>query len=54
MKYKVICTDIDGTLLNKDRQLSEKTILEIDKIKNHVPVILVSSSLSSLYGFNPR
>ncbi|MCC6411592.1 MAG: HAD family phosphatase [Saprospiraceae bacterium] len=45
MNYKVICTDIDGTLLNKDRELSEKTILEISRIKNHVPVILVSSRM---------
>ena len=29
MAYKAICSDIDGTLLNKDRVLSERTIAAI-------------------------
>ena len=45
MQYKLICTDIDGTLLNKDRELSAKTIQEIGRIKSEVPVILVSSRM---------
>jgi Cof subfamily protein (haloacid dehalogenase superfamily) len=45
MKHKVICSDIDGTLLNKDRQLSVKTIAEVKRVKNDVPVILISSRM---------
>lgn len=45
MEYKIICTDIDGTLLNKDRELSEATIREVNRIKNRVPFILVSSRM---------
>lgn len=45
MDYKVICTDIDGTLLDKNRELSIKTITEVNRIKSLVPVILVSSRM---------
>ena len=45
MEYRVICTDIDGTLLNKNRELSEATIKEISRIKDEIPVILVSSRM---------
>ena len=45
MQYKIICTDIDGTLLGKNRELSSVTIQEINRIKNEVPVILVSSRM---------
>ncbi len=45
MLYKVICTDIDGTLLGANRALSPKTIHTIGRIKDHVPVILVSSRM---------
>lgn len=45
MSYKIICTDIDGTLLDKNRELSNKTIKEIKRIKSYVPVILVSSRM---------
>jgi hypothetical protein len=45
MNYSIICTDIDGTLLGKNRELSEKTMLEINRVKAHVPVILVSSRM---------
>jgi hypothetical protein len=41
----MICSDIDGTLLNKDRSLSVKTIEAIKKIKDSAPVILVSSRM---------
>ena len=44
MKIKLICSDIDGTLLNKDRRLSEKTISEI-KRKYKTPFILISSRM---------
>jgi len=45
MSYKIICTDIDGTLLDKNRELSEQTIKEINRIKNRVPIVLVSSRM---------
>ena len=47
MNVKAICTDIDGTLLNKDRELSGKTIAAISKIKDRMPVILASSRMPS-------
>jgi Cof subfamily protein (haloacid dehalogenase superfamily) len=43
--YKIICTDIDGTLLGKDRELSPATIQAIKRIKKDIPVILVSSRM---------
>jgi hypothetical protein len=45
MKYKLLCTDIDGTLLNKERVLSIQTIKEIKRIKDIIPVILISSRM---------
>jgi len=44
MNIKLICSDIDGTLLNKDRQLSERTISAI-KAKSEIPFILISSRM---------
>lgn len=45
MRYKLLCTDIDGTLLNKRRQLSRATIREVQRIKQDVPVVLISSRM---------
>ncbi len=45
MKIRAICTDIDGTLLNKDRALSVRTIATIRNVKDKVPVILASSRM---------
>jgi len=45
MKYKIVFSDIDGTLLNKDRQLSNSTISEIKKLKNKIPFILISARM---------
>ena len=45
MNYKLVCTDIDGTLLNKDRELSSKTIEIIKETKEKHPVILISSRM---------
>ena len=44
MNYKLICTDIDGTLLNKDRELSEKTIKQVQRIAP-MPFVLISSRM---------
>lgn len=38
-------SDIDGTLLNKERQLSTATISEIKKLKNKIPFILISARM---------
>ncbi|HSJ69658.1 MAG TPA: Cof-type HAD-IIB family hydrolase [Anditalea sp.] len=45
MIIKAICTDIDGTLLNKDRELSPKTIQTINRLPKDFPVILASSRM---------
>ena len=45
MNFKLLCTDIDGTLLNKNRQLSALTIAEIKRIHPQIPVILISSRM---------
>jgi hypothetical protein len=44
MAYKLICSDIDGTLLNKNRELSEMTIQEIKRI-SPIPFVLISSRM---------
>ena len=44
MQTKLICSDIDGTLLNKDRELSTKTI-EVIKDMAPMPFILISSRM---------
>ena len=44
MNYKLICTDIDGTLLNKDRELSTATIQQVKRI-SPIPLVLISSRM---------
>ncbi len=44
-QFKLVCSDIDGTLLNKDRQLSAKTIAVLGQIGATTPVILISSRM---------
>jgi Cof subfamily protein (haloacid dehalogenase superfamily) len=44
MQVKLICSDIDGTLLNKNRELSPKTILVIKEL-SQIPFILISSRM---------
>ena len=43
--YKIVFSDIDGTLLNKDRELSPATIQAIKKLKNRIPFILISARM---------
>lgn len=47
MVPKILFTDIDGTLLNKDRELSIGTIEQINRITTNlsIPVILVSARM---------
>lgn len=45
MPYKILFTDIDGTLLDKNRDISEKTVFEISRIKDNVPIVLVSARM---------
>ena len=44
MPYKLVCSDIDGTLLNKDRELSAATIQQVQRIAP-IPFILISSRM---------
>ncbi len=45
MSYKIVFSDIDGTLLNKDRELSHGTIQAVKKLKNKVPFVLISARM---------
>lgn len=45
MDYKIVFSDIDGTLLNKDRELSPATIEAIKKLDDKVPFILISARM---------
>ncbi|HYF68345.1 MAG TPA: Cof-type HAD-IIB family hydrolase [Ohtaekwangia sp.] len=45
MKFKAICTDIDGTLLDSNRQLSKGTLETFKRLPDSVPVILASSRM---------
>jgi Cof subfamily protein (haloacid dehalogenase superfamily) len=45
MKFKAICTDIDGTLLNAERELSPTTLAVLRRAKDLVPLILASSRM---------
>ena len=45
MNYKIIFTDIDGTLLNRDRQLSPLTLKVFQQLKEKLPVVLISSRM---------
>lgn len=41
--YKLVCSDIDGTLLNKDRELSSATIKAVNALS--IPFVLISSRM---------
>lgn len=45
MNYKIVCSDLDGTLLSTKSDVSEFTISEISRIKHAVKVILVSARM---------
>lgn len=45
MRFKAVCTDIDGTLLDSRRELSEGTLAAFKRLPSEVPVILASSRM---------
>lgn len=45
MRYQLVFSDIDGTLLNAERELSQATIKAVKRIKDQVPVVLISSRM---------
>lgn len=45
MKYKAICSDIDGTLLNSERDLSARLKKFIAELPETFPIILASSRM---------
>jgi len=45
MQYKIVFSDIDGTLLNHDRELSPATISTIKKLKDKLPFVLISARM---------
>nr|WP_209330632.1 Cof-type HAD-IIB family hydrolase [Lunatimonas salinarum] len=47
MNIQAICTDIDGTLLDKNRQLSLRTKAAFSQLPKDFPVILASSRMPS-------
>lgn len=45
--WKIIFSDIDGTLLDKDRNISKETIEAYEKIKENTDLVLISSRMPS-------
>jgi Cof subfamily protein (haloacid dehalogenase superfamily) len=45
VNYKILCSDLDGTLLTTKSNVSDFTISEISRIKNKMKVILVSARM---------
>ncbi|WP_028374478.1 Cof-type HAD-IIB family hydrolase [Leeuwenhoekiella sp. MAR_2009_132] len=44
---KLLCSDIDGTLLNADRDIDVETIAAVSKLSREFPIILASSRMPS-------
>ena len=45
MNYKILCSDLDGTLLSSKSDVSDFAIYEIQRIKEQLKVILVSARM---------
>lgn len=43
--FKIIFSDIDGTLLNENRDVSTYTIETVKKLQGKIPFILISSRM---------
>ncbi len=41
--FKLIFSDIDGTLLDSTRNISEQTVAAYNKLRSHIPFVLISS-----------
>ncbi len=45
-EFKIVCSDVDGTLLNSKRELSETTIRSVELLnKKNIPFVLVSARM---------
>jgi len=55
MNYKVLCSDLDGTLLSTKDDVSDVTIGEIKRIRTQMRVVLVSARMpSAMYYLQDR
>ncbi len=45
MNFKILCSDLDGTLLSTKNDVSEFTISQINRIKNNTRIVLVSARM---------
>lgn len=45
MSYNIVFSDIDGTLLNADRELSPATIKAVKRLNNKIPFVLISARM---------
>lgn len=45
MNFKVLCSDLDGTLLSTKNDISEFTITQINRIKHRTRIVLVSARM---------
>ncbi|MCL6267952.1 Cof-type HAD-IIB family hydrolase [Flagellimonas myxillae] len=45
MNYKILCSDLDGTLLSSKNDVSDFTVNEINRIKDRIKIILVSARM---------
>lgn len=45
MNFKILCSDLDGTLLSSKNDVSDFTVSEIKRIKNRIRVVLVSARM---------
>lgn len=45
MYYKILCSDLDGTLLSTKSDVSDFTIAEISRIRKNIKIVLVSARM---------
>lgn len=45
MNFKILCSDLDGTLLSSKNDVSDFTIAEMHRIKDRVKIVLVSARM---------